>query len=747
MPTRLEASAMRRPAPFLLRLALVALLPAAALVFAAPARADGFLIPTRPSQPVRGQWAVTYHRVDVVVRGPHARVTVDQEFVNLGGGVLEAEYVFPLPAGAMVSSLTLFEDGKGLEGRILRAEEARRIFEEIVRRQKDPALLEYLGNDFFRVRVFPIPAGGSRRVVLKYDQLLGRDGSTVEYLYPLNTEKFSARPLREVVVNVDLEAEAPLGPIYSPSHDIAVVRPAPTQAKISYEATGITPSQDFLLYWSTTRNPVGASLLTYGPPDEDRGYYLVLASPVVGGAESATRPKQITLVVDTSGSMAGDKIEQVRAALRQVIGGLNPEDRFNVIAYHTAVVPLWDGVRPVTAENRATAMEYVAGLRAEGGTNIKEALTYALSGTQPDATKASSQTSVIVFLTDGRPTVGATDTDEILQAVGTSNPGDRTRIFVFGVGVDVNTVLLDRLALENHGAPSFVRPGEDVETKVASLYEKVRYPVLTDLVFGGGRMQSSEVLPSVLPDLFKGSQVVLAGRYRQGGSVEAVLSGRDGNVTREYHYVVTAARKGEGLRSDFPARVWAVRRIGQLIDEIRLKKSPDPELVDEIVRLSTRFGILTEYTAFLADDTVDPTRVASNVARAGRILDDLAEKEVGAEGFAQAANQGGRRGASQAPPAIGQRYWRADTGDRDVEEVVVTSVRQVGNRAFYRRGSVWVDAELKDLGKVDETVTRWSPRFYEILRTTNADENARLAQAGTLVLNVQGRVLRILDES
>ncbi len=719
------------PLAFLGVLALLALL-------APCARADGFLIPTRPGMPVRGAWAVTYHKVDVVVRGPHARVSVDEEFQNLGVTALEAEYVFPLPHGAMVSSITLFENGKGLEGVILRADEARRAYEEIVRRQRDPALLEYLGDDFFRVRVFPIPPGGRRRVVLKYDQLLSTDGGTTELLYPLNTEKLSARPLSEVVVDVDLDAGAPLGPVYSPTHDVAVVRKSAERAQVTYEASDVLPQDDFLLYWGTTHNQVGATLLTYWPSQDDRGYFLFLASPAAGGPEVAARPKQITFVVDTSGSMAGPKIDQVRAALRQVIGSLNPGDRFNVIAYHTAVMPLWDAVHEATPKSRDEALAFVAGLRAEGGTNIEEALTAALAGTKDD-----DVASAIVFLTDGRPTIGTTDTDEILRAVDGANPKGRVRVFVLGVGVDVNTVLLDRLALENHGAPSFLRPGEDVEPKVASLYEKIRYPVLTDLSLTAPGLSVSELLPRVVPDLFRGGQVVLAGRYQTPGRKEVVLSGRDGNLTREYHYVLQAADRGQGLLSDFPARVWATRRIAELIDAIRLQKRADPELVTEIVRLSTRFGILTEYTAFLAAEGADHTRFRDNVVAAGRQLDELGASEVGAVGVAQSKNQASRRGADRA---AGPTLWTAEEDGRDVQnEQLGDAVRQVGNRTFYRRAHGWVDAEVHDLSHVDETVSRWSPRFFEILRTTTPDENARLAQRGAVVLEVGGRVLRIVD--
>ena len=361
-------------------LALLLTFVASLLGLAPAARADGFLVPTRPDRRVRGDWAVTYHRVDVIVEGQKAHVRVDQEFTNLAPFPLESEYVFPLPAGAMVSSVTLMVDGKGLEGRLLRAEEARRIYDEIVRRQKDPALVEYVGRDFFRASIFPIPPGGSRQLVLEYDQLLPKDGETIELLYPLNTEKFSAKPLRDVRVQVEIRSQTGVGSIYCPSHDVVVSRPDAKRAKVVFEAREIRPETDFLLYWGESGADVGATLLTHWPRGEDRGYFLFLASPTLpDGTASAAKPKDLTLCVDVSGSMAGVKLEQTKSALRQVLGGLNDGDVFNVITYHSGVVPLWDTGKPLTAETRKEAMEFVEGLKATGGTNISGALEAALA--------------------------------------------------------------------------------------------------------------------------------------------------------------------------------------------------------------------------------------------------------------------------------------------------------------------------------------------------------------------------------
>jgi Ca-activated chloride channel family protein len=587
-------------------------------------------------------------------------------------------------------------------------------------------------------------------------------------LYPLSTEKFSARPLRDVSVTVDVVGKGDLGPIYSPSHDVVVTREGTKRAKATFSAREVRPDGDFLLYVSETNAEVGATLLTHWPRGEDRGWFLLLASPVVpDGAAAAAKPRHLTFVVDVSSSMAEKgKIEQAKSALVQSIGGLNDGDWFNVVQFSTGVEALWDKARPFTAETRREAIAFVEGLRPRGGTNIDAALKTALSEPSKEGLP-----HVVLFLTDGRPTMGAVATDEILASVRKAAEGARTRIFVFGVGVDVDAVLLDKLALENHGVPTYVRPNEDIERKLALLTEKIRFPVLSDLKVEFGGMSASEVLPGTVPDLFRGGQVVLAGRYRKGGPAEVVIRGRDGALEREFRYRLAAGGAGEGLRDDFPARVWAVRRIADLVDQIRLLGRKDRELVDEIVSLSLRFGIVTEYTSFLADERTDTSRVAE---LRGRALDALrraaaptggaaGEPGAPADGVAWSENQKLRREADRPTPAPSsaaeagedggavQRFAKASSGGRDLVEEKVGGVKQVANRAFYRRAGVagkavaWVDAEVKDASQVEETVVRWTPRFFELLSATTSEENARLSQEGDLLLRLQGRTVFVTD--
>jgi len=361
------------------------------------------------------------------------------------------------------------------------------------------------------------------------------------------------------------------------------------------------------------------------------------------------------------------------------------------------------------------------------------------------------------------------------------NGSGQARIFVFGVGVDLNPGLLDRLALQNHGVPTYVRPNEDVERKVASLYDKIRFPVLSDVKVDLSALGATEVLPASAPDLFRGGQLVIAGRYKKSGNVDVVISGKNGEEGREYHYRLAPGGEGQGLRDDFPARVWALRRIAELIDAIRLAGRQEKELVDEIVRLSTKFGILTEYTAFLADETSDHGRFDDNRIRAGRELSEAKRSAEAhdADGFAGGANQALRRGADKAPPppmaaapttpaapgggppadsgapatggAARPGLLKSKEGGRDVEEQVVGGLRQIANRAFYYRSNVqnrravWVDADVTDSTKADEVVERWSARFFELLASTSGDENTRLAQDGDVLLKLAGRQVLVTD--
>ena len=453
LPTRpnvlMPHHALERP---LVTLGLLLILLLFMLIFAAhPVSADGFIIPQPPiDRPV--PWrdvplTIKYHRVSVSIEDQVATTKVDQVFVNDADFAVEGTYIFPLPEDAAVSSFDMWVDGKRLEGKLLGRDEARRIYEDIVRRQKDPALLEYAGRGAFQARIFPIPPRGERRIELAYTQVLPQQSGLVHYRYPLNTEKFSARPLSEVAISVELSGRTPLRAIYSPSHEVQVERDGEKRATAGFEARNVRPDRDFDLYYSISSDSIAVNLLSYKPFDED-GYFLLLVTPPVE-AEGEAVAKDVVLVLDTSGSMAGEKMDQAKAAARYVLDNLGERDRFNIVSFSTATHLFAD--RPVALTQLTEGRAFIQKLQAAGSTDINRALLEAVYGAD------SERPTVVIFLTDGLPTAGETDPDRIIANVAAAAPKS-VRLFAFGVGYDVDTVLLDALSSGQRGTSVYVRP-------------------------------------------------------------------------------------------------------------------------------------------------------------------------------------------------------------------------------------------------------------------------------------------------
>ncbi|MEJ2735396.1 MAG: VIT domain-containing protein, partial [Anaerolineae bacterium] len=614
----------------LLILALLAVTPATAL-------ADGIVIPHPPPDiPIVEvpYLTIKYHRVTVTIEDQVATTHVDQVFVNEGRHEVEGTYLFPLPEEAAISEFAMWVDGEKLEGQVLERDEARRIYEDIVRRRRDPALLEYVGRDAFQASIYPIPPGGERRIELEYSEVLNMDNGLVEYVYPLNTEKFSPRPLEEVVVNVTVRSNEPLRALYSPSHDVDIVRRGDHNAVIGYEEVGVKPDRDYVLYYTVSPEDVGVNLLSYKPDGRSEGFFLLLAAPKVEVDTRQVIAKDVILVLDVSGSMRGEKIEQAKEALTFVLDELHEEDRFNIIAFSTATQPYARGLVP--ADERGEARDFVARLEASGSTDINRALLEALSMADGD------RPTIVVFLTDGLPTVGEVDPERIVDNVGGSAPRN-ARIFPFGVGYDVNTMLLDTIAEKHRGASGYVRPEEAIDEKVSAFYAKVSTPLLADLEIDFGRIDVEDAYPYPLPDLFAGTQLMVVGRYQDGGDTEITLRGEVNGQPQTFRYDDVRFEQSGG--EEFIARLWATRKIGYLLQQIRLH-GEEGELVDEVVELSIRYGIITPYTSFLVEETEMALREEGRaqivetveVEKAGEVSGEAAvERSVQEQSLSQAA--------------------------------------------------------------------------------------------------------------
>lgn len=416
-----------------------------------------------------------------------------------------------------MTNFTLWIDGEPVKGEILSADEARRTYEEIVREMQDPALLEYADRGAVRARIFPIPTGGERRIQLEYTQALTAEGGLVRYVYPLNTEKFSTQPLDEVRVSVDLRASQPIRAIYSPSHPVAVSPEDDFHATVGYEEYNLRPDTDFVLYYSIGESEA-LHLVSYRDPadsvDQD-GFFLLLLAPRPDTAVQPV-PKDVILALDRSGSMEGEKFIQAQKALKYILGNLNPKDHFNVISFSTGLELYARDLRETSEINEA--IDWVDRQSAVGSTDINRALLEAAAMADPE------RPTYLIFLTDGLPTEGVVENGQILNNFTASAPRS-LRLFSFGVGYDVDTFLLDSLAQEHHGTSTYVLPGEALDEVLSSFYARVSTPVLMDLQLDFGELSTYDLYPNPLPDLFAGSQIVVVGRYREGGRTNITLTG------------------------------------------------------------------------------------------------------------------------------------------------------------------------------------------------------------------------------
>jgi len=684
--------------------------------------------------------------VEVEIDGQVARTELDQTFKNPNSMRLEGTYLFPLPPNAAIKDLSLYIDGKPVKAEVVEADKARKIYEDIVRRMRDPALLEYIGRDLVKLRIFPIEPHQVRRVRFTYSQVLKRDFGMTEYAYPLAPRGRSAEPIGQITLTGSIRSDVPITTIYSPTHKIEFNRKGDTKVTFGFEAEDHCPAADLKIYYAVSQNDIGAGLLTYREEGEP-GYFMLTIAPRNEIKSDKVMQKDLTFVLDTSGSMSGEKIEQAKKAFEFCLNALREDDRFNIIRFSTETERFSDALVHASPEKVKEAIEFVRDFTATGGTAINDALLEAVkrSGGQ-------DRPHLIVFLTDGKPTVGETDEDAIVKNVTKANE-DSARIFVFGIGTSVNTHLLDKISGGNGGVSDYVTPDEEIELKVSNFFAKVSEPVLTDVSLDFGAINVSKFYPTDMPDLFRGSQVMLIGRYKGSGETTVTLSGRASVEKRVFEYEVEFPKESDA--ADFLPRLWAIRRVGHLVDEIR-KHGEDDELKDEIVRLGKKYGIATPYTSMLVLE--DEGRVP--VERFGRF--DVHEN----------FSRGVRAGGSGISPSVAPELFdvssapvatdalQAKSGEASVyaaeqtrdmkESTLVTAqydaaenVKHVGSRTFYLKNRVWTDSEYDGKAKTID-VEYGSDAYFDLL-SKGGDIGTYLALGTQVIFQFDDTWYRIID--
>ena len=670
-------------------------------------------------------------KIDVKIGSQVATTHLEQVFRNDTDATLEGTYFFPIPESASITEFAIWENDRRLVGEVRSRDEARRIYNEIVRRQRDPGLLEYAGKDLFQASIFPIPPRSDKKLELTYTQVLRAESGTVAYRYPLGTGRQVAE-IGTVAGRVELESAMPLRNIYSPSHVVDIKPNGDRKSLVSFETNGSREPQDFQLFYTLTRDDFGVTLLTSRDAGKD-GYFLLMISPKDDWSEKEYSAKDVVFILDTSGSMAeAGKMEKARSALLYGIRILRPQDRFNVVAFSGEERLMETGLIAADDAGRKRGEQFVNSLRPVGGTNINQAL---LTG-MPQL-RSSERPRILVFLTDGLPTVGETNIGRIVENVRSARPGG-VRLFTFGVGYDVNTALLDKLAAENGGVADYVEPNEDLEVKVSNFFAKINYPVLTDLQLDIAGVDTDLIYPRSLPDLFRGSQVTLIGRYRNPIDLEYVrltLSGKAGSSQKSFTYDnLRFPLRSE--RNDFLPRLWATRRVGWLMEQIRTN-GEQRELRDEIVDLGTRYGIVTPYTSYLA---LEPSVDARTITQ----LPQMNRSGVGAFKNAPPPKPADV-GATTGVVAVAQSKKAREQQEmlRDEKDTSFSVVRSVKGKTFYLREKIWTDAEFKAERKLPEVVVKFaSAEYFDLLKSKPAlAEFFSLGESVVVVFD--GRVYRV----
>ena len=561
-----------------------------------------FIEPPQPGR-VIPPLPIKQHLVKVDIVDQAATTKIEQTFINQTDSRLEGTYVFPVPQDVSLSKLTMVVNGEPVEAKVVEAKKARETYENIVRQQRDPALLEYVGRDLVRLRVFPIEPNSETHVTVEYEEVLPYDRGTSRYRFGFTHGGKTQQKLSSSRVVVNLETHGELKSVYSPSHDIDLKRKDEHKAKVKFSDENVTHKGDFELVFGVSPADVAMHVLSYRDDDDEDGYFMLLASPRVGLEDDERVSKRIVFVIDTSGSMGDDgKIDQAKDALRFCLRQLDEDDRFGLITFSDEVDILTDSLEDADSSAVDEAVDQVKEIEAKGGTNIDEALEEALQMLDED----DEAPAYVLFLTDGKPTVGPQNPGMILEHVKHENDAE-ARIFSFGVGFDVNTELLDRLATEHRAVVTYVRPKEDIEVAVSSMYGKISDPVLTDPEIDFDDIDVSKVYPRDLPDIFSGQQLVLFGKYEDGGTAGLTLTGKAGNKKRAYKADVEFAEESDDY--DFIPRLWATRRIGYLTEQIQ-NEGEDKELIGEIKRLSKKSGIVTPWTSMLITDDMPTVRRA-----------------------------------------------------------------------------------------------------------------------------------------
>jgi Ca-activated chloride channel family protein len=639
--------------------------------------------------------------IETVINNGVAYTTIKQVFHNPSSMQLQGYFLFPVPANSVLRDFQMDINGKMTKAELLDATEARKLYEEIVRKILDPALLEYANNNLFKIRVFPIEPNSDKTIEIKYNTVLAKDHLLSTYTIPLNTQKFSAQLLNDLSIHIKIQSNAKIASVYSPTHQIEAIQQDEFHAEVGLEEKSTKPDQDFKLYIQESVGEINMSSLSYNDIG-NQGFIQLNISPDIYSQTS--EEKDYTFIVDVSGSMRDGKIEQAQKAIKYCVEKLEKDDNFQVIRFSTTAEKVFQNLQPATESNKKLAVDRISAWEAIGGTNMEAAFKLAFENNTQ-----STRKHVIVFITDGKPTIGEIEETKLLQLI-TQNNTNQLRIFTFGIGNDLNTHLLDKIAATTKAYRSYISENEKIDLPIQTFFEKVKRPTLSNVkITFDGDVSVTDLLPSEIPDLFYGEQLILVGKVNKEGNLKINLKGDINQKEKSMTQNMEIKFKPE---NDFIPFIWATRQVGLLLEQIRLKGETQ-ELKDEIVHLAKKYGIITPYTSYLIleDETiVTPVPHPVYPLPYRKILEETYNTEISAGEYQEMQKKAGA-GSTQSSKEIQQlsnseNIKDLKTGQSRMQKNTLpsaepNSAKQRNNqgRAFYQYENTWVDAQLGETSK------------------------------------------------
>jgi Ca-activated chloride channel homolog len=546
-------------------------------------------------------------KVNAVVSGFGARVTVVQTFTNPTKGAIEAVYTFPLPNDAAVDRMRMKVGSRIIEGEIKRREEAKTIYEDAKRQGQVASLLDQERPNIFTQSVANIMPGAEVQVEISYAQILKFEDGEFEFNYPMvvgprytanapDPGKITPPVVPPIVrtgstidLTVSLDAGAPIQGMESVLHKVNVQRRGDSAATVTLQKKDEIPNKDFILRYKVATDTIQPAFVTHLDQDKGGFYTLILLPPKAPTAQQ-TAPKEVIFVMDQSGSQDGFPIEKSKELTLKLIKTLRPEDTFNVLGFSNQTYPLWPAARPNTPENLAEAEAFVKKMLAHGGTELEQAITQALT-MAPDPRRLR----IVTFNTDGF----AGDERAILTSI--QKHRQNTRVFTFGIGNGVNRYLIDSMSAEGRGDAEYVTLAEGADAAVTRFVKRLETPVLTDVRVQYDGVQVEDMLPQGVPDVFAGKPIVICGRYSQAGAGKVTISGKLG--TQPWSKTIDVQYDA---RADAPAlpSLWARRQVDALTRTNYMSRYQDSSqaknLNEQITKLALDYGLMTEFTSFVA---------------------------------------------------------------------------------------------------------------------------------------------------